>query len=400
MNNRFMIRTLILIFLCSVVAALWTESARRPAEAYAAAYVCPPCGCDKDKTEFDKSGTCPVCGMALVEKGTAASVPTITRDTPRKRVAILIFDGVQIIDYTGPWEVFGEAGFEVFTVAQKPDPITTAFGMKVMPNYTFSEHPKPDVLLIPGGNVLDAQKNPPTLEWIQEKSRQADVVLSVCNGAYILAKAGLLTGLKATTTASLIDGLANAAPGINVVYDQRFVDNGKIITSGGLSSGIDGALHVIEKFFGRGTAQRVALGMEYNWDPESKFSRAALADRYMRFLYDVDGAQILSSSGSREQWENKWLITSELPASQILEKVNESIASGKTYGAPLRVKWLRARDGNDQSHSAWSFTDERGKIWRGFASVEPAPSAKNKYVMSVRVTREPSEQLGSKPSGS
>src|SRR5262249_49950282 len=158
----------------------------------------------------------------------------------------------------------------------------------------FADAPKPDIMLIPGGNVIEAQKDPQTLKWIQETAGKAEYVLSVCNGAYIIARAGVLNGLTATTTAPLIDGLAAISPNNKRVHDKRFVDNGKVITTAGLSSGIDGALHVIERSYGRGTAQQVALGMEYNWDPESKFARAALADRYMRFNYDVEGAQSLS----------------------------------------------------------------------------------------------------------
>src|ERR1044072_3309513 len=96
-------------------------------------YVCPPCGCDRDKDVSDKPGSCPTCGMPLVEKGSPASQPAASQPNARRRkVAILLFDGVQIIDYTGPWEVFGQAGFEVYTVAVKPDPITTNMGMKVI----------------------------------------------------------------------------------------------------------------------------------------------------------------------------------------------------------------------------------------------------------------------------
>ena len=120
----------------------------------------------------------------------------------------------------------------------------------------------------------------------------------------------MLDGLEATTTSNLIPYLREEAPKTRVVDDRRFVDNGKIITAAGLSSGIDGSLHVIERLFGSGTAQMAALGMEYNWDPDSKFVRAALADKYMRFNYEVrvseGGWQPLSREGNTDQWENRW----------------------------------------------------------------------------------------------
>jgi putative intracellular protease/amidase len=320
----------------------------------------------------------------------------------RRNLAILIFDGVQIIDYTGPFEVFGGTyanngpAFNVYTVADKPDAITTAMGMSVNPKYSFDNAPKPDVLLIPGGGgskpgmpgVGGVLANPRTVKWVQDQAKDAELVMSVCNGAFILAQAGLLDGLTATTTAPLINLLAEAAPKTKVINDRRFVDNGKVITTAGLSSGIDGALHVVEKLFGRGTAQMVALGIEYNWDPESKFARAALADRYMRFVYDVNGAESISREGTNERWENRWAVTSELSATQILDRVNAALADGKTYGPPGHVKWARQDEGKEKTRSAWRFVDEKGGQWQGAASVEPVAGEKNKYLLSVRVARD------------
>jgi hypothetical protein len=218
--------------------------------------------------------------------------------------------------------------------------------------------------------------------------------MSVCNGAYILAKAGLLDGLQATTTAGLIDGLRLAAPRTKVVDDQRYVDNGKIITTAGLSSGIDGSLHVIERLFGRGTAQMAALGMEYNWDPDSKFVRAALADKYLRFNYEIKtlqgGWRPLSRDGNRDQWENKWSVATESSASEILESVNNTIANNKVYGAPSeKTKWTRTgADANTgATQSWWHFTDESGGAWDGVVSVTPNTGEQKQFTLSVKVAR-------------
>src|SRR5207247_264180 len=205
-------------------------------------------------TVFDKPGVCPQCGMPLVEQGSAAAAAHA-----HKKVGILIFNGVEIIDYTGPWEVFGAADFDVYTVAASRDPVTTAMGMTVVPKYTFADAPQSDVLVVPGGGVKAASGDRATLAWVNAVTEHAQHTMSVCNGAFILAHAGLLDGLGATTTASNLDRLEETFPKIRVVYDQRFVDNGKIITTGGLSAGIDGALHVVEKMLGHGTAQQVAL---------------------------------------------------------------------------------------------------------------------------------------------
>ena len=124
-------------------------------------YVCSPCGLECDSRAFDKPGVCPVCGMTLIEKDSA------------KAVAILLFGYVQIIDYAGPWEVFGEAGFKVFTVAEKPGPINAVFGQKLVPDYTFENSPKADVLLVPGRGISAAYNNGKLIKWIQHTEKSS-----------------------------------------------------------------------------------------------------------------------------------------------------------------------------------------------------------------------------------
>jgi putative intracellular protease/amidase len=294
-------------------------------------------------------------------------------------VAILIFEGVQIIDYTGPYEVFGQAGFEVFTVAQNPDPITTAMGMTVTPRYTFQNHPAADVLLIPGGNVGPHQNNPEVIRWIQENTKKAEVVLSVCNGAFFLAKAGLLDGLQATTFASLIPGLQQAAPGAKVVANQRFVDNGKIVTAAGLSSGIDGALHVVEKLLGRGWAQAVATGLEYNWDPESKYVRAALADRHIRltpFLRSFE-RELVQFEGTENRWVIMWKVQTE-PSSSFFDSINQYLASENNWNRQTL---------QDPGKSKWKFSDPEGRTWTGEVILEPLKENPGSSSLTVKVSR-------------
>ncbi len=354
-------------------------------------YVCPPCGTVCDEKIFDAPAACSVCGMRLVEKGSAqASYATNNRPPAQqvlarsKKVGIFIFDGVQIIDFTGPYEVFGQAGFEVFTVAEKPDPITTAMGMTVTPKYAFDKHPKPDILVVPGGGVTRHQDKPNVVKWLRDNTQQSETVLSVCNGAYFLAKAGLLDGLEATTFASLIDGLKAAAPKAKVVSDKRFVDNGKIITSAGLSSGIDGSLHVVEKLLGRGWAQSVATNLEYDWDPESKYVRAALADKYLSNTFGFMRRferEVISYAGGVDHWGSKWKIQTETSAAEILEQINNNLATAD--------KWVRedAVKSNGTAKSLWKFADEKGKAWKGAASVEPVANERNKFIVAVKIAR-------------
>ncbi|MBV9957432.1 MAG: DJ-1/PfpI family protein [Acidobacteria bacterium] len=315
-----------------------------------------------------------------------------------RNLAILIFDGVQIIDYTGPFETFGHVysadgpAFNIYTVSEKTSPITTAMGMSVNPKYSFENAPSPDILLVPGGGVDGQLESPTVIKWVQETAGKAELVMSVCNGAFILARAGLLDGLEATTTANLIPLFRQAAPRTRVVDDRRFVDNGKFITTAGLSSGIDGALHVIERLYGKGTAQMAALGMEYNWDPESKYARAALADKYMQFNYEVKvskgGWRPLSREGGRDEWENKWSVTTDASAAEIMESVNSAIAGNKSYNKST-IKWTRveAVANRNNLQSQWRFTDEKGATWNGLARVEPVSGERNRYLLSVRITR-------------
>ncbi|HXG63926.1 MAG TPA: DJ-1/PfpI family protein [Blastocatellia bacterium] len=367
-----------------VVAEMTAE-----AQGQKAAYVCPPCGCGSDHVVLDKPGSCAACGMELVVKGSPANQPPPPMpQAERKRVAILIFDGVQIIDYAGPYEVFGQAGFNVYTVAEKPDAITTAMGMKVVPRYTFEDFPAPNVLLIPGGGVDATQNNPRAIKWIQDTAQKADYVLSVCNGAFLLAKAGLLDGLSATTFYGLIGGLKALAPKTKVVSDKRYVDNGKVITTAGLSSGIDGSLHVISKMLGKGRAQMVALNMEYNWQPDSNYARAAFADSHLRGIFgralrfDVpEGAEltVLNTAGNTDMWEVNWQAQTTAPAAEILERVNRALAD----------KWSRVDAGkpNASAKSFWKFTDDNGGAWSGAASVQPVPGEKDKLTVTVKIAR-------------
>lgn len=345
-----------------------------------------------------------VCGMVspsgtadinLPARQTASAQAEKTIKPAPRNLAIFIFNGVQIIDYTGPFEVFGEAWdsqtmqhlFNVYTVAEKADPITTNMGMTVVPKYTFDNAPKPDVVVLPGGGVRDSMNNPKVIKWIQERANEAEYVMSVCNGAFFLGKAGLLDGKTATTFYGLIDELKELAPKARVVTDQRFADNGKIITTAGLSSGIDGALHVIEKIAGRGKAQEVALNMEYNWQPESGYARASFADRYLRKALGRDGFKlpentgwkVLGQTGDRERWEKSWEVRTDLSAQDLLK-----IIDGKLAAAWAKQSTSHA---NGTSRTLWKFTDEEGKAWSAVSNIQAVAGEKSTYKLTIKLVR-------------
>src|SRR5205085_9142744 len=173
----------------------------RAGQAAARVYVCPPCGLPCDKLTFDKPGNCPQCGMTLIPLDGEGGPP---------RVAILLYNGAEIIDFSGPWEVFGTAGFLVHTVAESLEPHMMVFGQKVVPDYTFDNSPKADILLVPGGGVGRSMNNPRLIQWVQANAKDVNHVMSVCTGAFILAKAGLLDGLNATTTYGMEDALSKS----------------------------------------------------------------------------------------------------------------------------------------------------------------------------------------------
>lgn len=189
-------------------------------------------------------------------------------DDSRRNVAILVHEGVELLDFAGPGEVFASGNaFNVYTVASSTAPIISQRFLTIVPEYTFANCPKPDIIVLPGGQTTVALNDKKVMSWVAEASPDAEITLSVCTGAMILAKAGLLDGLQATTHWGAIERLRMVAPKTKVLENRRFVDNGKIITSAGVSAGIDAALHIVSRLLGEDAARRRARGMEYPWSP-------------------------------------------------------------------------------------------------------------------------------------
>ena len=333
-----------------------------------------------------------IAAGAALSQSLSAQMHHAAASRPRN-LAIFVFEGVQIIDYTGPWEVFGhatgagehDAAFEIYTVAPKAGPITTAMGMSVNPKYTFANAPKADVLVLPGGDVEPHMDDPKVQQWVRESVKNAEIVLSVCNGAFFLGRAGLLDGLEATTFAGLIDELQKAAPKARVVRDKRFVDNGKIITSAGLSSGIDGALHVIERLFGKGNAQVAATSLEYDWRPDGGYVRAMLADRHLRGAYDAVrqfDRTVVSHEGTRDRWETRWLLKTDLPPAGALARFEKSIPAAKGWSRDPSAAASSAAN----ARSVWRYRDEKGQAWVATATAQPASGGKG-VLLNVEVVR-------------
>ncbi|GAA0879739.1 hypothetical protein GCM10009119_27080 [Algoriphagus jejuensis] len=192
---------------------------------------------------------------------------TLVKKNQAKRIAFYLQDGVEVLDFAGPMEVFSYAGYEVFTVSKTKDPITSQGILKVIPDYSITDAPSADILAFFGGNGLRASQDSAVIDWIQNQ-KEVNYHFSVCTGAFLLAEAGVLDGLTATTFHDALNTLEENYPRIEVLRDARFVDNGKVITTAGISAGIDGALHLVAKFQGLNAARRTAFYMEYdNWVP-------------------------------------------------------------------------------------------------------------------------------------
>src|SRR5580658_311651 len=184
-------------------------------------------------------------------------------------VAFVISKGAVLIDFAGPWEVFENAtipgrgmmdsAFEVYTVAETLDPVTVSGGMKIVPNYTFQNAPAPKVVVIPAQD--DSPE--PMLNWIRKATLTSDVTMSVCTGAFVLAATGLLNGKAATTHHSAYSDLAMQFPDIHVKRGARFIEEGNLATSGGLTSGMDLALRVVGRYFGTEAIEETAFQLEY-----------------------------------------------------------------------------------------------------------------------------------------
>ncbi len=186
------------------------------------------------------------------------------------KICFYLQNNVEVLDFAGPMEAFAYAGFDVFTVSKTKDPILSQGILKIIPDYSITDAPDADILVFFGGNSGVAATDPEVISWVQKKEKHATHLFSVCSGAFILGRAGLLDNLTVTTFHTRIKELQDAVPKAKVLSNVRFVDNGRVITTAGVSAGIDGALHLIAKLKGEQVAKDAAFYMEYDkWDPKA-----------------------------------------------------------------------------------------------------------------------------------
>lgn len=224
----------------------------------ATTYVCPPCSHSCDTATYRQPGVCAHCEMTL-----AGENQRMSKDQ-KISVCFYLYDGVEILDFAGPMEVFSYAGFKIITVAKTKAPLLSQGILKITPDYSIKDAPQTDIFAVFGGSDEVATDDPEVISWIKSRDSTTKSYFSVCTGAFILGKAGLLDQLTVTTFHKSITNLQKAVPKAIVRQNVRYIDNGRVITTAGISAGIDGALHLVSKLRGKDVAEEVAKQMEYD----------------------------------------------------------------------------------------------------------------------------------------
>ena len=194
----------------------------------------------------------------------------------RKHVGIVLFNDIEVLDFCGPFEVFSAtrlneekrraepSPFEVSLISETLAHVTTTGGMKVVPRYSFENCPPIDILVVPGGwGTRKELNNPVMIEWLRKQAAEVETLTSVCTGSMLLGFAGLLDGLHATTHWRSLDWMRDSFPEVTVEYEQHVVSDGRVLTSAGISAGIDMALKVVARYYGEDIAKATAAHMEY-----------------------------------------------------------------------------------------------------------------------------------------
>ena len=214
-----------------------------------------------DRRMFVGAGAAAAATIALSRKAPAAMPADAIS------VAFLVGDHVNVIDTAGPWEVFQDAvapgstgapAFSMFTVGAATSPLQATGGLTIVPAYAYANAPRARVIVVPAHRSTDA-----TIDFLRRRSGEADLIMSVCTGAFVLGRAGLLDGRTATTHHDFWDEFEQRFPKVRLQRGSRFVEHERVATAGGLTSGIDLALRVVERYYGRETAVATAAYMEY-----------------------------------------------------------------------------------------------------------------------------------------
>lgn len=280
-------------------------------------YVCPPCEDTCHEKAYEEPGRCPICNMRLVEM------------EPVRHVAVLIYDGLDPLEFTGPTSVLartqalGYSPFRVYTVAMNQDVVHAGY-LTVKPDYAIDKAPTPEIILVPGGAIEKLLASDTAMAWLNDNGLNAELVLSIGTGSLALAKCGMLDGVPSTSSPGSYDRLRAIAPETRVTDLKRIVDNGDIMTACGASAGIDAGLHIVKRLIGDDIATKVAAEMSYDWIPEFDYGLVdyvrdtGITDRLMPYVNELIEKLEQRMAAGRLTTSNllrdpTWLFVHELP---------------------------------------------------------------------------------------
>ncbi|HUD70461.1 MAG TPA: DJ-1/PfpI family protein [Dongiaceae bacterium] len=285
----------------------------------------------------------------------AATAPAAPRASYTRNVAIVVYENAEPLDWAGPYEVYhdaagfgaahGEPAFNVYIVSETRAPLNLQ-GLMVTPTYGIADAPKPDIVLYPGGPSNKIYDDPEFFGWADKASKGAEIAQSVCTGAFVLGKSGLLDGFEVTTFHGAIESLQQSYPKAAVRAGRRFVDNGRVVTTAGISAGIDGSLHVVARLLGRRIADQVANYMEYAWSPE-----ATLATQYAYLNPSTDDRGRLAQTAEVNA-ESGNLPEAEATLRTLLKQDAKDFDTWQTLGDVLRRRNDHAGAGEAFAKSA------------------------------------------------
>ena len=231
---------------------------------------CPMRGNPCALKDYAAAGPCDDCGMALVTK-TAYEQQAREREKNRKTVGIVLYEGFEVLDVYGPIEMWGYVKeFNVVTVAREAGPVRSTQGVETVAQYGFDDCPPLQILMVPGGlGTLIALDDNDLLDFLRARHSESEITTSVCSGSVLLARAGILDGHKATSNKLFFDRAVTQSGKVDWIREARWVDDGKVITSSGVSAGMDMALHLVRRLYGEARARQIALGAEYIWNEDA-----------------------------------------------------------------------------------------------------------------------------------
>ena len=263
------------------VAAALDPGVQPAANAPQEVFWCPMRGNPCALKDYAGAGPCDDCGMALITKS-AYEQQAKEREKTRKTVGIVLYEGFEVLDVYGPIEMWGYVKeFKVVTVARKAGPVRSTQGVETVAQYGFDDCPPLQILMVPGGlGTMIALDDNDLLDFLRARHTESEITTSVCSGSVLLARAGILDGHKATSNKLFFDRAVAQSSKVDWIREARWVDDGKVITSSGVSAGMDMALHLVRRLYGEARAQQIALGAEYIWNEDASndpFARTAHA---------------------------------------------------------------------------------------------------------------------------